>query len=251
LCAAPHDTSSKLRIKELVQRLKGFELSLYNIEKQHRNWQYLIAFIGLTPEQLAQASRVPFGRIGPGDVPTIIKLKELREERTRIIRELLQLGFSQPTIEKKCAQIREDNDKAELLQLGIGPDATAEPTAGANAPTITGIAKGSHGGRRERGADKRKHQERVDFEDALRSELAAVRDHLGDSASTLDGLRDRFPAFKLWEILSQTEQKELLVQEFKPKAYARALTARKFAVGEEAIKKSRPILKRLRGMPSV
>jgi hypothetical protein len=84
----------------------------------------------------------------------------------------------------------------------------------------------------------------VEFENTLISELAAVRDRLGDSESTLDELRKRFPAFKLWDILPQAEQEELLAQEFKPKAYARTLTARKFGVGEEAIKKSRQILKR-------
>jgi hypothetical protein len=107
----------------------------------------------------------------------------------------------------------------------------------------------SRKGHRVRGPDKRKHRERGEFEDALISELAAVRDQQ-NSAPTLDQLRKRFPAFKLWTILSQTEQEELLAKEFKPKAYARALTARKFGVAEEAIKKSRQTLRRLHDTPN-
>lgn len=97
---------------------------------------------------------------------------------------------------------------------------------------------------RERGPDKGKHLARVELEDSLISELAAIRECLGDSVFTLDELRKRFPAFKLWTLLSEIEQDELLEKEFKPKLYARTLTARKFGVGAEAIKKSRHILKR-------
>ncbi len=96
---------------------------------------------------------------------------------------------------------------------------------------------------RERGPDARKHQERVEFEDALIQELGTVRDRQ-NSATTLDELRKMFPTFKLWDILSPTEQGELLLEEFKPRAWARRLTSRKFGVGEEAIKKSRQVLKR-------
>jgi hypothetical protein len=110
------------------------------------------------------------------------------------------------------------------------------------APKNAGTARGSRKVHRVRGPDKRRHQERAEFEDALILELGAVRDQQ-NSATTLVELRKRFPDFKLWTILPQTEQEELLVQEFKPRAYARGLTARKFGVGEEAIKKSRQILK--------
>jgi hypothetical protein len=98
-------------------------------------------------------------------------------------------------------------------------------------------------GRRERGPDNTKHQVRVELENCLISELAAVRECLGESVFTLDELRKRFPDFKLWPLLSETEQDELLEKEFKPKVYARALTARKFGVGAETIKKSRQKLK--------
>ena len=111
------------------------------------------------------------------------------------------------------------------------------------APTNADTAGSSRKGHRVRGPDKRRHEERVEFEDALILELAAVRDQQ-NSAPSLEELRKRYPAYKLWAILPQTEQEELLVQEFKPRAYARVLTARKFGVGEEAIKKSRQILKR-------
>jgi hypothetical protein len=109
--------------------------------------------------------------------------------------------------------------------------------------------KDSRNGRRERGPDKEEHQARVKFEDAIKVELAAILERLGDSASTLEELRHRFPSFKLWTILSPDEQAELLEAEFKSKAYARTLTARQFAVSKEAIKKSRQISKRLRDNP--
>jgi chemotaxis protein histidine kinase CheA len=130
-----------------------------------------------------------------------------------------------------------DNMRAEPTDANMGQEANADN------------AKSSRQGRRERGPDKKMHQERVELEDTLISELAAIRDRLGDSASTLDELHKRFP-FKVWTILSPTEQEELLAKEFKPKAYARALTARKFGVSEEAIKKSRQTLRRLRDAPN-
>ena len=106
-------------------------------------------------------------------------------------------------------------------------------------------AKSSPEGQRERGPNKKKHRERVELEDVLISELAAVREQQ-NLACTLDELRKRFRDFRLWTVLAQTEQAELIEKEFKPKAYARILTARQFGVREETIKKSRQILKRQR-----
>jgi hypothetical protein len=122
--------------------------------------------------------------------------------------------------------------------------------AGKGQTTNANTAKNSRNGRRVRGPDKEKHQARVEFEDTLKAELAAVCQRLADSASTLDELKKRFPDFKLWTVLSPAEQAELLEEDFKPKAYARNLTARKFAVDKETIKKSRQIVKRLRDKPN-
>jgi hypothetical protein len=91
----------------------------------------------------------------------------------------------------------------------------------------------------KRGPDMETHKKRVDFEDGLRSELAAIHEHLGASTTTLDELRVRFQNFKLWALLPSIEQQELVEKEFKPRAYARALTARQFGVSPDAIKKSR------------
>lgn len=144
------------------------------------------------------------------------------------------------------------NQGVGTIARGIeqGPDnATAPKNRFASAvketaPTNADIAGRSRKGRRVRGPDKKKHQERVEFEDALISELAAVREQQENSAPTLDQLHKRFPDFELWAMLPRTEQEELLIKVFKPKAFARTLTARKFGVGAEAIKKSRQKLKR-------
>ncbi|OFV95127.1 MAG: hypothetical protein A3F68_10675 [Acidobacteria bacterium RIFCSPLOWO2_12_FULL_54_10] len=97
---------------------------------------------------------------------------------------------------------------------------------------------------RERGPDLDKHRERVDLEDKLRSELSAIAEILGtDALLETNNLRKRFPTYKLWEILSEAEQQELLTVEFKPRKYARSLTGRRFSVGEESIKKSRQKLR--------
>jgi hypothetical protein len=79
----------------------------------------------------------------------------------------------------------------------------------------------------------------------LISELGAVQQHIRDAgaAANLDALRNRFAGYKLWSLLSEAEQQELVEAEFKPKAYARTLTARNPGVQVETIKKSRQLVK--------
>ena len=169
-----------------------------------------------------------------GKLPIKAELALIDEEgRTMFRAELLLERDADKVISaRKIEPVRTDGDAA-IDHTGIAqvdPEISAQSRA----------AEAS----RERGPDKKKHKARVDFEDSLISELASVRDRLGDSASTLEGLRERFPNYKLWTLLAGAEQAELLEREFKPKVYARTLTARKFGVGKEAIKKSRQILKR-------
>jgi hypothetical protein len=117
---------------------------------------------------------------------------------------------------------------------------TREMERPAPASTVVNDAEEkSIGTRRKRSPDKNKHSERVEFEDGLRSELTAILTRIEESSPTISELRERFPEFRLWTILSNIEQNELLETEFKPGPYARILTARKFGVGAEAIKKSR------------
>jgi len=98
---------------------------------------------------------------------------------------------------------------------------------------------------RKRGPDLKTHSERAKFEDRLRSELGAIRDQKEKEAvSTVDELQRRFSDYRIWTILSKTEQDELLDTDFKPRAYARELTASHFGVTTEAIKKSRQKLLR-------
>jgi len=127
---------------------------------------------------------------------------------------------------------REDTLKLELIELGED----------AGSPHVQRNVK-----YRERKRDQKKHSERAEFEDGLRSELWTIQKWLEEgSVSTVEDLRGRFPEFRLWKILPKVEQDDLLNSEFKPRTYARTLTARKFGVGPEAIKKSRQLLKRLR-----
>ena len=96
---------------------------------------------------------------------------------------------------------------------------------------------------RERGPDIKTSKDRVEFEDGLRSELATLSPLL-KGYTTVRDLRERHPNFELWKLLSNQEQQELLTEPFKPRAYARTLTARQFAVTKWAIEKDRPKLKR-------
>jgi hypothetical protein len=94
--------------------------------------------------------------------------------------------------------------------------------------------------RRERGPAIEKHRERVNFENALITDLASIRDRCTQSPEpTPNELREMLPSSKLWEILQPDEQKKLVSEEFKPKGWARRLTARKFGVSEDTVKKSR------------
>jgi len=95
---------------------------------------------------------------------------------------------------------------------------------------------------RERGHDYEISQQRVALEDTLRSELGTIKSK-AERYSTLEKLKNQFPDYQLWKILSMREQQELLDEEFKPTAFARSLVARTFGVVSETIKKDRQKLR--------
>jgi hypothetical protein len=145
----------------------------------------------------------------------------IAELKKRITRELLRRGIGQQAIDEHCAKALSEKKEADLL--------TASPASGKMPST-----------RAKRGPDKKMHSDRVEFEDGLRRELKAINQWIEkESVSTVNELRERFAEFKLWTILTANEQEDLLKEPFKPRTYARTLTARNFGIGEEAIKKSR------------
>jgi hypothetical protein len=86
----------------------------------------------------------------------------------------------------------------------------------------------------------------------LATELAAVKQDLAGYC-TVEDLKRRHPKFALWTLLSDPEIEELVRSErFVPKAFAGALTMRKFGfTSRETLKKDRrKLLKAQRNQPS-
>ena len=93
---------------------------------------------------------------------------------------------------------------------------------------------------RDRKPDFELSRTRLETEGVLRGELTTIADALGiGKCRTVDQLRNRFPDFQLWKILSPQEQRELLTLEYKPKAYARNLVIRRFAISNSTLKYDR------------
>ena len=95
-------------------------------------------------------------------------------------------------------------------------------------------------------------RERLRYRDALATELAAVKQDLAGYC-TVEDLKRRHPKFALWTLLSDPEIEELVRSErFVPKAFAGALTMRKFGfTSRETLKKDRrKLLKAQRNQPS-
>ena len=92
--------------------------------------------------------------------------------------------------------------------------------------------------------------ERIALCDQLSRELATlyleVKKH-----TTVEKLKTKYPRFKLWEILSEYEQHELLDGEFKPRAYADHLTIRHYGLtSTSTLKKDRKKLREAQqGLP--
>lgn len=93
--------------------------------------------------------------------------------------------------------------------------------------------------KRARGPNLELHRERVALWDALASELTCIWQETKRYA-TVQGLKVKYPHFKIWDLLSDAEQKELLEREFTPRAYAGSLVLRKYGLkSRETLRASR------------
>ena len=80
-----------------------------------------------------------------------------------------------------------------------------------------------------RGPDLQTSGERIALCHELSRELATLYPEV-KKRTTVEKLRMRHPRFKLWEMLSEPEQRELLDGEFNPRAYADNLTIRHYGL---------------------
>lgn len=128
------------------------------------------------------------------------------------------------------------------------PEFAASERPSAIEPTIPARPTGKdQPAQRERGPNLEVSKERVELENRLRGELATVlarRKH----HQTLDSLKRDLQDAVLWTIItSPQEQRELMTDDIKPRAYALSLTARKFGVQPSTIKKDRSKLRNHQG----
>jgi hypothetical protein len=93
--------------------------------------------------------------------------------------------------------------------------------------------------KRYREPDLQTSKNRIALLEQLSSELATIRQKT-HKYTTLQELKAKYPEFKIWEILPESEQRELLGGEFKPKAYAVNLVLRQYGLSSpEALRKDR------------
>lgn len=87
-------------------------------------------------------------------------------------------------------------------------------------------------------------RKRIALQEQLSKELAAVYSEV-KRYTTVERLRTKYPQFKLWEVLSDAEQRELIAGEFKPRAYAGTLALRKYGLTSlSTLKKDRAKLRK-------
>lgn len=88
------------------------------------------------------------------------------------------------------------------------------------------------------------HRERVELWDQLAKELAHIWQATRKYA-TVQGLKEKYPDFEIWKLLSESEQRELLDGQFKPKAFAGNLVLRKYGLTSlETLRKSRKLVRK-------
>jgi hypothetical protein len=123
----------------------------------------------------------------------------------------------------------------------ISPGAIARP-AGNRKRTIRGNG---------RGPDLETSAQRIALCDQLSTELATI--HLEvKKFTTVEKVKTKYPTYRLWEMLSEKEQRELLDVEFKPRAYARSLTLRQYGlISLSTLKKDRKKLREAQKRPVV
>jgi hypothetical protein len=93
--------------------------------------------------------------------------------------------------------------------------------------------------RRYRGPDLEASRKRIALEEQLRGELASLF-AAGKRFVTLPQLKQKFAGFRIWTMLSEREQNELVTEKFNPKAYARSLVLRvEGLTSPETLKKDR------------
>lgn len=80
--------------------------------------------------------------------------------------------------------------------------------------------------------------------DRLAVELATIR-QVTRKYTSLQGLKQKYPGFLLWSILTEAEQRELLSEDFRPRAYAGNLVLRRYGLaGLETLRKDRAKLRK-------
>jgi hypothetical protein len=101
-----------------------------------------------------------------------------------------------------------------------------------------------------RGPDLETSGEWIALYNQLSTELAAVHSEV-KRFTTVEKLKMKYPGFRLWEMLSEPQQGELLGGEFRPRAYARSLTLHQYGLTSPAtLKKDRKKLRRAQERPA-
>jgi hypothetical protein len=105
-------------------------------------------------------------------------------------------------------------------------------------------------GGKDRGPDLETSCERLALCDQLSRELATLYAEVKRFTS-VERLKTKYPSFRLWEMLSQQEQQELLDEKFKPRAYAQSLTLRHYGLTSlSTLKKDRKKLRAAQERPA-
>jgi hypothetical protein len=96
---------------------------------------------------------------------------------------------------------------------------------------------------RGRTPDIETSRERIALYDQFSTELATIYREV-KKYTTVEKLKTKYPDFKLWEMLSQPEQRDLIAGGFRPKLYAGHLTIRKYGLTSlSTLKKDRTKLR--------
>lgn len=171
-----------------------------------------------------EPAEVAFDRIGVADAFSVAGLEPFSECK-------IETGREQPTGGPVPADIDVQQDLAPKVAIRV--EATAlEPKLARTAV------------RRNRGPNLNRIRERIALGEKLTSELATVVFELRQMPKLAD-LRQKFPDFRIWELLSPQEQEDLITKEFKPKGYAQRLVLRNYGLtSEETLKKDKAKLRR-------
>jgi len=269
----PQRTSNPKSVREALDRLRQARTD----RDQAGLAEARVSDLGKRVDEKAAAVRAEFkGRLGPKELyqkinrfPEQQEIEEIhgrrREAQARVEDELRGVRglLSRLAIREPGARIAleafaglsphaatADVDAViELLEELAGPASAGsrgepEPAGTPGEPDhqqASGAAGGA--GRRDRGPDLETSRTRVDLEDQLQRELATVFQR-AERYTTVEKLKQKYPAFKLWTILSGPEQEELLTEPLRPRAYARSLVMRQYGLSSrETLKRDRQKLR--------